>query len=359
MSDTNTTNYDYFIVGQGLAGTLLTHFLQRRGYRCLVIDQDKSTGASRVAAGLINPITGRRYVKSWRVDELIPFAEQTYRDLEAQLDVSIYHPRNILRSLFNHREESDWLARSAEPGYEAYVQDSIELGNYEKFTVAPYAYGEVTHSAQVDLSVLKSAFRQKLKADHELLDEPFDYEQLAIRADGLSYGSYRAERIVFCEGYQATVNPFFKYLPFGGAKGEVLLVRLPYANFEKVLKHRVFIVPMQNDLYWIGATYDWKFADEQPTADGGNYLRDRLDDILRTPYEVVEHRAAVRPTVKDRRPFLGVHPDFERLFLFNGLGTKGASLGPYWASHMVDYLAKNSNLDKEVNINRFAVKRQN
>ena len=345
--------HDYLLIGQGQAGTLLAHFLEQAGKTAHVVDQYNPRSATQVAAGIINPITGRRYVKSWRVDELIPFAKKTYRDLESRLGIPIYHERPILRALFNSREENDWLARTAEPGYGQYMLDAAGLEEYAEKTVPAYSYGEVRHSAQVDIGRLADAYRAYLREKGAITEEVFDYGKLEVAAQGVRYKGLEAQTAVFCEGQHARQNPFFNYLPFGGAKGEVLIVRIPGARFEKILKHRVFIVPLQDGLYWVGSTYGWKFDNDGPTPEARAFLGERLEDILKTPFEVVEHRAAIRPTVKDRRPFLGRHPEFPSLALFNGLGTKGASLGPFWAKHMADFLVKNSTLEEAVDIGRF------
>ncbi len=343
---------DFIIVGQGLAGTLLAHQLLKNDKRILVFDPGKENAATHVAAGIINPVTGRRYVKSWRIDELLPFAKKTYLELEQLLDISIYHPRQIIRTLFNAREENDWLLRTAEPGYIPYLSDSSELGEYEASTEPAYNYGEIRHSAQVNISKLSTSFGEMLSQKGMLKRDAFDFNELVFE-DKLLYKGYHAKMIVFCEGSQAVNNPFFNYLPFRGAKGEVLIVKIQNAEFEKILKHRIFIVPLENDTYWIGSTYDWNYENELPTQKGAEYLTERLSEVLKLPFEIIRHVAAIRPTVKDRRPFLGVHPDFPRLGIFNGLGTKGASLGPYWAKHMTEFLLNNAPLDDEVNILRF------
>lgn len=344
---------DYIIAGQGLAGTLLAHFLLKENQKIALIDPGRQGTATQVAAGIINPITGRRYVKSWRVDELIPFARQTYRELEQQFDISVFHPRNIIRSLFNAREENDWMLRTTEPGYEAYMKDRPEIESYAEHTVPAFSYGEVQHSAQVDIGLLARTYRRWFKENDILLEESLDYPQLTFGDGRVMYKDLSASKLVFCEGPNAIYNPFFNHLPFGGAKGEVLIVKIEEADFEKILKHRVFIVPLADDTYWIGSTYNWTFDDALPTEQGKMYLSERLEEVLKVPYKIVDHRAAVRPTVKDRRPFLGRHPEFPQLNIFNGLGTKGASLGPFWARKMCDFLLKNEDLDPQVDIRRF------
>ncbi|MCB0548281.1 MAG: FAD-binding oxidoreductase [Phaeodactylibacter sp.] len=346
---------DFLIIGQGLAGTLLAYFLEQAGKSVHVVDQYDERAATQVAAGIINPITGRRYVKSWKVDELIPFARHTYRALESDLGISVYHERNILRALFNSREENDWMARIGEEGYAEYMLDAAGLEAYAEKTAPAFSYGEVRHSAQVEVGKLAGAYRAYLAEKKALTAEPFDYEELELTGSGVRYGGLEAGTAVFCEGHRACFNPYFNYLPFGGAKGEVLIVRIPDAGFAKILKHRVFIVPLQDGLYWVGSTYGWNYGDDNPTTEGREFLEGRLRDILTVPFEVVEHRAAIRPTVKDRRPFLGRHPEYDQLALFNGLGTKGASLGPFWAKHMADFLTENVTLERVVDISRFEV----
>lgn len=344
---------DFIIVGQGIAGTLLAHFLLEKNNKIRIIDPGLPGSATKVAAGIINPVTGRRYVKSWKIEALLPFAERTYTDLEKKFDIKIYHKKNIIRSLFNSREENDWLVRSGEAGYEKYMLDEVDLGKYQTTTELAYSYGEVQYSAQVDIGKLAFHYRQLFLEQQQLLQETFDFSKLKINENTVQYGDLSARNIVFCEGHGVKNNPFFNYLPFGGAKGEVLIIKLKDpSQYQKILKHRVFIVPLENDTYWIGATYDWDFENAQPTANGKSFLIERLEDFLKIPFEIVTHKAAIRPTVKDRRPILGYHPEFAPLAIFNGLGTKGASLGPYWANHMANFL-DGEELEESVSIGRF------
>ena len=348
------SSVDYIITGQGLAGTLLAWFLEQRGRRCILFDAPEQTAASTVAAGIINPITGRRFVKSWRIDDLLPFAKETYRQLEQELNLTIFHEHPLLRTLFNRGNENDWLARAADPAYQPYMNEEAELGNLPQLTTPAFAYGGVRQAAQVDVGAVVNALRERWRSEGRLREEAFDYESLSVLADGLAYPDIRAERIVFCEGWRSRFNPFFNYLPFGGNKGEILRIRLPEGRIDRMLKHRVFIVPMADGTYWIGSTSENQFDSEQASPQGRSYLEDRLREALQTPFEIVDHQAAVRPTVKDRRPFLGSHPEYPRLFIFNGLGTKGASLAPFWAKHLTDHLENRQALDPEVDIRRFS-----
>ena len=185
-----------------------------------------------------------------------------------------------------------------------------------------------------------------------ILAEHFDYEQLTLQENHIQYKSHTAKQVIFCEGHQARFNPWFQYLPFEVAKGEMLIIKIPDSNFQKTLKHKIFLVPLGDDLYWLGSTYDWDNLDELPTAVKKENLIERLQKSIDVEFEVIDHLAAIRPTVKDRRPFLGRHPQYQQLCIFNGMGTKGASLTPYWANEMTSFLLDQKSLSDEVNIQR-------
>jgi glycine oxidase len=355
---------DTLIVGQGLAGTLLAHFLIEAGQTVCVIDDDYPRAATRVAAGVINPVTGRRVVKSWRVDEFIPFARQTYQQLESLLGLPLYHERNILRALSHQGDENDWLGRSADPAYHDYIVDPADVSAFSGKINPAFSYGELQQSSQVDIGSLCAAFRSFLINKNSFQKETFDYNILQVQKSKspkvqkspLSYQGIFARYIVFAEGAKAPHNPYFNYLPFIGDKGEVLIVKIPGAQFPKMLKQGVFVIPFgkpEEELYWIGTTYERNFENDEPSPDSKAELIDQLSELLTLPFVVVDHLAAIRPTVKDRRPFLGFHPQFEQLAIFNGLGTKGTSLAPFWAKHLADRLVHGSPLDRQVDIARF------
>ena len=91
----------------------------------------------------------------------------------------------------------------------------------------------------------------------------------------------------------------------------------------------------------------------QPTEKGKEWLLTKLKKLLHHPFEVVEHRAAIRPTVQDRRPLLGVHPKHKQLYVFNGLGTRGVLMGPLLADWLFQFMEYQKDLPSEVAIDRF------
>jgi len=336
------------VVGQGIAGTLLAHTLLKRQQEVVVIDPGKSNSASKVAAGIINPITGRRFVKSWRYEEFIEFAKPVYQELEQQLSLDFYHEFNLIRALNNNKQETEWLLRGTYPSYESYLIDKAELGAYANRVQPAYAWAELTGSAQVNIAALVTAYRKVLQAKDCLIEEQLDHSQLELTDGMVRYRGITADRIVFCEGYQSRNNPFFSHLIHEPAKGEALIVRIPGLQTTKMLKSKTFLVPVGEEQFWVGSNYEWEFADDLPTDIVKQKLLSNLESYLTVDYEVLAHKAAVRPVFKDRRPKVGAHQEYRQVYLFNGLGTKGASLAPFWADHLVRHLVDGGLLDIEV-----------
>lgn len=334
------------IVGQGIAGTVLAWTLRRRGADVRVVDAGFPHRSSSIAAGIINPVTGKRYVKTWRYDDFFPVARSVYQAMEAEWGRRIWHDQVILRLLENPQECNDWSARIADPEYAGLLGERPNAGAWAEHLAPGYAVGEIRGAARVDFGALLAAFQEFARSTGIFLPQNLRPEE------GVSLsGDY--DCIVFCEGYRGMENPFFLSLPWQLSKGEALLIRLKNAPYpSEMLKKTLLLAPVGDNLYWAGASYNWTYEDNGATDSEQNFLEERLRHFLRTPYEVVQRMGAVRPTVRDRRPFLGASPVQSNIFIFNGLGTKGALLAPYWAAHLADHLLGGSPLDREVNVRR-------
>ncbi len=342
--------YNYIIVGQGIAGTLLAYFLLKAGKDVVIIDEQHKGAASKVAAGIINPVTGRRIVKSWRIDDLLPFAEATYRQIEQEFDLNIYHQKNILRSFDNNKQFTDWSVKSVREDMCDYISDECETEHLQGIIRPHYAWGEIHDTARVDLPLLIDIFRNFFIQKNILFTDNFNYEKIIIEDHHIIYNDLKSPKIIFCEGWRSRFNPYFNDLPHEAAKGESLIIRIPDVALNQMIKSGIFIVPTVDDRYWVGSTYAWDDLNDTPTEAARTDLLQRLDKVLEVPYEVLEHHAAVRPVFKHRRPVMGWHKTFSQLGIFNGLGTKGASIAPYWAAHFCEHLCTGTPLDAEVDV---------
>jgi glycine oxidase len=377
---------DYIVVGQGIAGSILAYLLHKNGQKIVVLDQNREgvLTSSKIAAGVINPITGRRFVKSWRIDALLPVARRLYQELETELSIPIWHDRPILRTLRDIEEENNFLLRRTYSDYTPYCGETTTTPKASDILFSPvahpffnkfYAFAETKNGAQVNVPFLIEHLRDYFIDKQMLINETFSFDDVIIEENQVSYKHLKAKKVIFAEGAAGAVNPYFCWLPFNLDKGELILVRIPDLNLKAIFKNKISIVPLHDvgigmsdfggvasstsdipnptSLYWVGATNAWTFADDLPTEVNRELIINELKEILNCPFEVVAHQAAVRPTVRDRRPFLGWHPKFSVLGIFNGFGTKGASLIPFFAEQFVDNLLTHKPLEKEVNISRF------
>jgi glycine/D-amino acid oxidase-like deaminating enzyme len=336
---------EYIIVGQGAAGSLLAWFLHAAGKNIQVYEHTNPHASSEVAAGIMNPITGRTFVKSWLYDQLQPFAHQCYQDIQQALGADFYSPFPLVRALPDIKTENDWMAKSAAPEYAGYLNQQALSEQQLASLQGLQAYISLHKSGRCDLKAFKQAMKQWLLSQGLLHESRFDYNK-ALQSKS---------KIIFCEGFQVLDNPYFSYLPLQPSKGEVLIVEMPdYQLSGYMVKHDVFIVPLGKQQYWVGSNYDNQFETLAPTETMRTDLVNRLQAAVNHPFTILEHRAGIRPAVRGRKPLLGQHPVHKNLYIFNGLGTKGATLGPYMAKHMTQYLTDAQALMPEVDIQRFA-----
>jgi glycine/D-amino acid oxidase-like deaminating enzyme len=325
---------DLWIVGQGVAGTLLAHFLLEKGLSPLVIDEGEERAASRVAAGIMNPVTGRHFALTWMAAELFPFARQTYRHLEQMLGERFYDPYPVYRALPDVQAENDWLARSGDAELVPFIGLNPPLQTLRDTFRGAEAYVSLQGGGRCDLGKLTAAYRSHLREMGLLHEKSFDFGAIDPAAPPCP--------IVFCEGAKGTANPWFgTEVPFRLAKGEVLIVHLPdYPLKEAIVKNELFLVPLGNDQYWVGSNYEQRFAHDRPTEERRAAMEAILRQTLRVPFTVVDHRSALRPTTANRRPYWGQHAKYPDLYVLNGLGTKGATLGPYFAHELAQMISQ-------------------
>lgn len=344
---------DFIIVGQGLAGSLLAWHLLKAQCTIHIFDNHFKGASSKIAAGIVNPITGRRFAKSWLFDEIQVYNIPFYKQLEKELNISIFSERKVLRFLENTKDKNEWDTRSGHEEKQKYMETEADWETLKPHIRDPFAMGQINQAAQVDMPLLIRTLKDYFLKGRIMTLEKFDYEGVSYDNESITYSGIKAKKIIFCEGHKGRFNPFFKYLPFEPSKGEVLILRVPELKTEKIFKDKLIFAPLGNDLYWCGSNYEWNAIDDEPTEKRRLKMLEMIEATLKIPFEVVNHLAAIRPTVYDRRPLIGIHPGFAQLAIFNGLGTKGASLAPYWSDHFTKFLLHNNELHQEVDILRF------
>lgn len=344
-------NVDYIVVGCGLAGIAFCEQL-RQAHKSFVVVNNNSQQSSLVAAGLYNPVTLKRFTPVWEAQTQLDIAMPHYANLEQLLGVKIDYKLPILRRLTSVEEQNNWFAASDHPALEPFLSNTIikeEIAGID----SPFGFGEVRHGGRVDTDVLIPAYLDYLSKHNQLYNDSFEHDALEYSQNYLRYKELKAKYIVFAEGFGVKNNPFFQHIPLNGTKGEVIEVAIPDLQTEVAIKSSVFLLPLGNHKYYVGATYNWQDKTNQPTTEGREELTKKLKQFLKIPFTVINHRAGVRPTTKDRKPLVGVHPQFNSMFVLNGLGTRGVMVAPYVANALFELIENQKPLPKEININRF------
>jgi glycine/D-amino acid oxidase-like deaminating enzyme len=344
---------DILIIGQGICGTFLSWELSRAGVAHRVIDEERPETASRVAAGLINPVTGRRIVKTWMIDELLPFAREAYRQIGATLGGSYMWPVSMVDFFPTPQMRLSFLDRYAEdPQYLQLPGDELDWDGLFRYELG---YGLVSPCYLVDLPGLLTAGRRWMRERGVLREEKFERGELVI--DGrVRYRDLLARRVIFCDGIESSGGAFFSRLPFAPNKGEALIVEIPELEGTggMIFKKGITLAPWQDGLYWVGSSYEWSFAHGEPTEAFRKKTEAALGEWLRIPFRTVRHLASIRPATLERRPFVGFHPLYPSVGILNGMGTKGCSLAPYFARQLVQHLVKGDPIRPDADVRRFS-----
>lgn len=342
---------DYIIVGIGLAGISFCEELIANNKTFVVFD-DASQTSSTVAGGLYNPVVLKRFTSVWKSREQLEIALRIYNALEKKLNVKLDYKIPLYRKFASLEEQNNWFAASDKPRLSEYLSANL-VKNKNNAVNAPYGFGEVKSTGRIDVKTLIDAYKSFLFQNNLLIENEFQYRDLIVFENGFQYKNLVSHNLIFAEGFGMSKNPFFKDLPLVPTKGELLTIYASQLNIDYVLKGPVFLIPLEEDLYLVGATYDWNDLSNKPSEKGKETLLTKLKTLINCPFEVVNQLAGVRPTVKDRRPLVGKHREIDNMYILNGLGTRGVMIGPYVASQLFNLVENNIPLEEEIDINRF------
>lgn len=343
---------DFIIVGHGLASVAVVEHLKKFQSSFVVFSDENPNASSKVAAGLYNPITGRKMKQTWMAPQLFPYLESFYSDLEKSLQANFLHKKTIYRPFLSLEDQNDWIAKTNKS--DCFIKETFTSAQFPNYINDEFGGILLEKSGFLDVKSMLEYHKDSLNSDKLLQSEKLDYKKLDIQEDKISYKNIESKNIIFCDG-PLSQNPYFDWLPTAPVKGEILHIKTKKELPEDVIFNRgVFIVknPLHN-YYRVGATYEWKNLNYETTDKARKQLVDKLDDLLNIDYEIIDQVAGIRPASKDRRPLIGKHPELKNVFIFNGLGTKGVSLAPYFANEFIESIINLKKLSNEVNINRY------
>ena len=345
---------DYIVVGLGLAGISFFEQLENNTKSFQVLSNN-SQQASLVAGGLYNPVILKRFTMAWKAKEQLDLAIPFYQKLEEKLNIQLDYKVPVLRRFTSIEEQNGWFEAADKHELDYFL--STELVTNKNIGIeAPFGYGEVKYTGRIDTKTLLQTYLLYLKKEQKILEETFDHNSLQILEDSVAYKGIKAKRIVFAEGYGLKSNFYFNYLPLNGTKGELLTIKAPSLKEDRVIKSSVFIIPLEEDRYRVGATYKWKDKTNTPTIASKEELLNKLQTFLKCDFKVEEHVAGIRPTVVDRRPLVGRHPVHKNMYVLNGFGSRGVMIAPYASIQLYEFIEKNKFLHPEMDISRHTKK---
>lgn len=327
----------YLIVGQGLAGTLLSFEFRKRGVPHRVLDSPVLSQSSRIAAGLANPIVLKRLKWVRQAEEYLHKALPTYRSLENLLSQSLVREITLKHLFRSPGEINDWQALSTQKLFKEHLGSTSKA--IPQYIKAPYGFGNLENVFWLDTAKLISAYRNLLRQEQLLIEDQWQ--------PGDHYQDYE---IILAQGHQIrALRPELAEC-FRPSRGELLMIESAALDDSDCWHAGVFILPHGDGRFKVGASYHHDYFEDQPSEAGQSFLESKLQDMFQEPYKVLEHWAGVRPNTKDRQPLLGSFKDYH---IFSGTGSRGVLAGPYLARRMADYLLEQKALPEALNISRF------
>lgn len=341
---------DFLLIGQGIAGTALAYRLKQSGKKINLIDQPSGNQSSRVAAGLFNPVTGRKMVKTWNADLLFPEIKPFYQNLEKLTNEQFLVEESIYRPFLTIEEQNEWMGNSAEEGFQSYLKEIFTESQNDNLN-DPYGGVLLKQSGWLKINVYLDAMQKYFGED--LIQDYFDEKKLTLVGESWNYEGIEASAIIYCNGLGAMQSSFFKYLPFAPVKGEILELKQGYTP-DYIVNRGVFRIHLGNGVHRVGSTYTKHDLETGPSESAKSEILEKLGALVKLPVdEIISHKTGLRPATKDRKPFLGKHPQAQGVYIFDGFGAKGVSLVPYFSKLMSDYLTLGGSLPKEVDIARY------
>lgn len=341
---------DFLIVGQGLAGSLLARELLRRGRTVHVVDDRWKSSSSQVAAGLMTPLTGRRFTLTKDYPALFASAQARLTEL------GVFRPTQVYRMFVDEEQRAKGLKRTECASCRTFIaQVTTSRGELDAELTDGFG-GALMNGAWVDLPRLLADVRAGLQANGSLTEATFDPADVVGGPEGVVWREVRASAIVYCDGYKSAQRGPFKYLPWQPAKGEALTLKASVESKPFILNREGWALPLGQGVWRTGTNWQWDQLDEIPTEPQKEKLIRRFRSYFgqEVSVEVTAHIAGVRPCTSDNHPFMGTHPQQPRTHLFGGLGPRGTVWAPAMADEMAAYLCEGRALRPECDLSRFA-----
>jgi len=337
---------DFLIIGQGIAGSTLALSLLERGKSVMVVDRQDEGSSSRVAAGLITPLTGKGMNPAWRQDRCLEFARKFYHQLESLSGRTFFHHQPVVRLFQNEKQQKKWERKRETHGKWG---DTLESDRLSDLLSAPYGGIEMPDGAWLDTKVFLREVKALLQSKTSWMEGDFSEDDVRIHEGVVAWNGVKADKIILCQGaYGLGGDGWYGHVNHRSAKGEILTLRVNGLDENKRYHGNGWLAPRGGGVWKAGANYDWDRLDSVTTEEGKEEILEKLKTWMELPVEVIGHEAAVRPIIRNSQPVIGMHHEMPEVGFFNGLGSKGSLMAPAVADHFAEYLCGRCALDEEL-----------
>jgi glycine oxidase len=338
------------VVGGGIAGSVMALTLLQKGYSVQLIDEPSLSSCSRIAAGIYSTFNFRRVAPVKYIDRYLSVSIPFYREAEKMLNASFLRERTGWKIISSESEKAQW----EKAPINRFTNGKVEQNPHPQLLNTPFGIGHIQETGNLVISALIDAVKTKLIALNAYEQTVFDYDKLVVNAEGVLYDNqFSSRQLIFCEGHKLRFNPFFAFLKLRVVKGQLAHISVPQFTTDAVINRGVYFMNDESGGFFVGATYENGIDDEAISEEGKRELLDRVDSFLSVPYSVISQKAGVRLSTYDRHPVVGKHPQYSRLSLLNGLGSKGVLYAPLLAKQLLDELTNGIPVPREVSVARF------
>ena len=341
---------DFIIVGQGLVGSILALTLEKFNKSFVVVDYVNDTSSSKVSAGILNPISFKRCINSWKANVLNPFSISFYREANVKLKSNDFISLDMVRIFSSYEEQNIWHSKTGDNRYNLFLNSDFDLPKSN--IVFPYGGGKVNSCGRLIVKDFLSSCFNYLNKKKAIIRVKSIQKAIPKINGKYCVQNYKAKHIIYCEGLEMLNNPIFNYLPIIPNKGELLKIKC--AELPNVLLSKgIFVLPNNSkNNFTIGATYDHKDKSKSPTRSAKIELLKKFNKIGDFNIKITDQTVGFRPTTVDRRPLIGEHPVLKKSYVINGMGSKGVMMAPWLVDNLIRHIIFNDALESEASIKR-------
>ena len=324
------------IVGHGLAGAMLAQVFIQHGVRVDVSEANLPYCASSVAAGLVNPLIGPKLNPPVDIDHCLDEIMSLSKRFHLKCGDKFYEELTLHRVFRNQKQADIW--NSSEGRLSKFQIKGVPLLSHDLRVEAPYGLVQ-TKCLRLNVTKFLEFSKQSLIESGNWNQQKFDHREKTL------------SKVIFCEGFRVSSNPWFSHLPFAPVRGETLRIKqfLPNAT-----SNGTWAIPENRESFLAGSTWDHKKLESGPTKKGKESILSDLNYLNLNQLFVEEQMSGVRSGTLDRNPIIGKHPKNPNLFIFNGFGSRGATTIPLYAKMLLEFILEGKPIPSHLDVRRFS-----